>query len=167
MCYLYTMPECRKYVNDIRIKAFTKLVGTTKENWIKSSKERVMTDGDSTYIKDASDDILNYFFDEFMIENFDSYWDIASSQYITYQITDRLRKSFVKLHLKKADVLEQYINNPVNIHPDSNLWVEEASKCLEKRGLNFKMSSDFLDRSCKNYLMLYNHLSLINDKDDL
>lgn len=99
------MPECINYINELRLEAFSACITQIREQWIKDTSEKfkkqgVLDDQHSAFVK-----TLNSILTDYIIDEFDNFWSIASNVFTNDAIADVLGANYHCRKLSRSKIL--------------------------------------------------------------
>ena len=154
------MPECIEYVNKIRRKSFAASLKKQRQAWLDTQ----LRNGEKMVLKkELLQDVLVFIVNEYIDQEFDRLWDIARRNEISYHIVTKMRNSFRRLKQLKGFVINEYVHNPANKHPEYDIWVEKTATIMKDCGMKIEISEKFMMKQMDKYKELALSLNIVND----
>ncbi|WDF54898.1 hypothetical protein [Mucilaginibacter sp. KACC 22063] len=121
MSYLYTMPECTIYAEQIRYKALDNYLRDEFNAWHKMYKDIYFNY--DTGRNDLVRELPRFIWNEFIQNEFDLIYDLFMSKVSVYNIKCYMEKTFRSQKIRKNDVLINYASNPDQVDNYAGFWM--------------------------------------------
>jgi hypothetical protein len=153
--YLYELPECKAYVNELRRKGFEAYLKEIRKSWLDD-----MTASMEDYYKaypefvELWERLTQYVIDEHIFNRFDEFWDLCNAVISDDRITSWIKMSFRCNRHVKGFVLSEIIPKPVSEYQDYPLWIEWTSNWLRNNEMKINISPSFMKDKLSEYNLL-------------